>query len=265
MGHRWLAVLLLVLLTGCSRPGPAVAPEPEAAPGGVPAGEPMAAFAGLKPADVEFVRVLDPLPTDEPHRPLFGARPEDRVWLEQVLAALEEVRPADATGLGPRFPRRATYLEVRLNGGRRVLVRSAYACVSHGNSTTCSMVPGRLVMNDNGAETVVTGERLERFLKLDVLQAMPRVSSYRLSPDQARAGGRLALFGDAWAEGKSVRFELEQSGGGARVQVGETEVTFGAFAWSGRVPEGLAPGDYTFLITVTDGGSYGVPFRILQP
>ncbi|HYF91611.1 MAG TPA: hypothetical protein VD969_05160 [Symbiobacteriaceae bacterium] len=268
------ALAAVVVMTGCGAKTPAPAP-PSESPNGVPTdtasispsptqrSEVPASLAELKPEHVGYVTVIPPIPagTQVP-RPLYGARPQDRAALEQLLRGLAAAKPVDPVGAGAEH-RRVEWLDIHLTNGRRIMVRQAWICRTEGNGTGCTTVPGKLVIAEGDQRTVVEAPELESFLGEGRSGAMPPVDRMTITPEALVAGEKATIKGDGWAGAGTYRLTLE--GAGTEITLAEGVTTFGDFAWTGRVPVELAAGQYMLQLRLDTGAGVGYPVELVSP
>ncbi len=253
--------VMLSTMAGCAAPSvPTPAPEPPGRMSSAPQATVPESLAQLRPEHVEYVRYIPPIPpgNQEP-RPLYGARPEDRPWVEKLLQGLAAAQPADAQGADAEH-RRVSWLELRLVDGRRILIREAWTCEPVDGGVGCTTVKGKLVVAEGDARRVVTSPALETFLHEEMGRAMPPVEKYSVEPAEPRAGGQFRVKGNGVAGATAYRLTLE-SGGDDRL-LAEGEATFGDFTWEGTLPADLVPGEYMLNILSDAGGSFGMPVKV---
>lgn len=264
-----LAAALVLAACEAKNRAPALPPEsPEAvlasaAPSpteGIQPGKVPASLAELKPEHVDFVAVIPPIPPGlRVPRPLYGGRPEDRAALEQLLRGLAAARPVDPAGADAEH-RRVEWLDIHLINGRRIMIRPAWTCRAQGDGTGCTTVPGRLVLAEGEARTVVESPDLEAFLGKGRADAMPAVDQMSIAPESLVAGETAAVSGGGWAGARAYRLTLE--GAGRRIALAEGVTTFGAFTWTGRLPADLPAGAYMLQLRLDTGAGVGRPVRV---
>ncbi|MDB4896534.1 MAG: hypothetical protein JWN15_2796, partial [Firmicutes bacterium] len=200
-------------------PSPSLAGPVAAAAGGGPiasvAANPAkvpASLSELKVEHVDFVAVIPPIPQGpKVPRPLYGARPEDRPALEQLLRGLAAATPADPAGADAEH-KRVEWLDIHLINGRRIMVRPAWTCHTEGNGMGCTTVKGKVVIAEGNSGTVVAAPELEAFLNEGRAKAMPPVEQLTVDAGAMTAGETATVKGDGWAGAQAYRLTLEGAG-----------------------------------------------------
>lgn len=242
---------------------PSLAPDdvfPTFMPDSPPPGAVPMDLADLRPEHVDFVRYIPPIPPGPSvPRPLYGARPADRPWIEKLLRGLSTAQPVDPAGAGAEH-RRVDWTEVRLLDGRRIRIRAAWNCESEDGGTACRTVPGKLVIAEGDDRRVVASPQLEAFLYEERVQAMPPVVMLAVTPADLRVGDALIVQGDGYAGATAFRLVIE--GGGQRRLLAEGPLEFGVVQWTGRLPADLPAGDYQLSLVTDGGGGMGMNLKL---